>query len=487
MRNDEARWAQIDVERFDRCVISPGRGAPTSRATSASRAPRSTRRELPVLGVCLGHQGLALAHGGIVGPAPAPMHGRRSSHPSRRLGALPRDPAGVPRRPLPLAGGARAAPRELEVDRPHALGHGDGAAPPPPPAVGRSVPPRVGRHRVGERLLRNFVARRHGRRPPAPRRRARRRAATRRGARALSSSTRTVRRPPSTPRPRSPACSASAQRVLARQRGRTRRFSFMGAGGALAARRRPRRGEHAGSRSSRARLRPLSARAPCPTRRRPPRSPAAGSAISATSCKAECGAAPAHRSPLPDAQLLFADRLVAYDHRDDEAHVVCLCEPATRAQGAEWADRPRAAAARAARRSPPPRPPHPGGAPLRARAARRSAYLDDIAACQAAPARGRELRDLPHQRAARPALRRRARRSTACCGASIPRRSPRSCGSAASSVISSSPERFLSLDRDGRARGQADQGHRRARRDPAARTAPPRRALRPAARTAPRT
>ncbi len=40
--------------------------------------------------------------------------------------------------------------------------------------------------------------------------------------------------------------------------------------------------------------------------------------------KADCGGERAHRSPLPDAALLFADRLVAFDHERGGAHLLCL-------------------------------------------------------------------------------------------------------------------------------------------------------------------
>ena len=112
VRNDEARWAQIDVGRFDRCVISPGPGRPDEpRDFGLSRAALDQAR-LPVLGVCLGHQGLALAHGGDRRPGAGADARPAQLDSSRLLGALPRDPAGVPRGPLPLAGGPRAdAPR----------------------------------------------------------------------------------------------------------------------------------------------------------------------------------------------------------------------------------------------------------------------------------------------------------------------------------------------------------------------------------------
>jgi para-aminobenzoate synthetase len=55
-------------------------------------------------------------------------------------------------------------------------------------------------------------------------------------------------------------------------------------------------------------------------------------------CKADCGAAGAHRAELPDAFLLLADRVVAFDHERRQAHVVALSEPGGEAAAASWAD-----------------------------------------------------------------------------------------------------------------------------------------------------
>jgi para-aminobenzoate synthetase len=76
IRND-ADWSAVPVEEFDGIVISPGPGRP-DRPRDFGVSARAIHSGLPVLGVCLGHQGICHAFGGTVGPARQPMHGRIS-------------------------------------------------------------------------------------------------------------------------------------------------------------------------------------------------------------------------------------------------------------------------------------------------------------------------------------------------------------------------------------------------------------------------
>jgi para-aminobenzoate synthetase len=78
VRNDEAEWGELAELAFDNVVLSPGPGHPASRRDFGVCAEAIARCEKPLLGVCLGHQGLGLAAGAEVGPAPIPVHGRRS-------------------------------------------------------------------------------------------------------------------------------------------------------------------------------------------------------------------------------------------------------------------------------------------------------------------------------------------------------------------------------------------------------------------------
>jgi anthranilate synthase/aminodeoxychorismate synthase-like glutamine amidotransferase len=56
-------------------VLSPGPGRPESAGVIVEWL--KSRPAVPVLGICLGHQALAVAEGGEVGPAPRPVHGRK--------------------------------------------------------------------------------------------------------------------------------------------------------------------------------------------------------------------------------------------------------------------------------------------------------------------------------------------------------------------------------------------------------------------------
>jgi anthranilate synthase/aminodeoxychorismate synthase-like glutamine amidotransferase len=60
-----------------RIVISPGPGHPAERGISVELV-RSAAGLIPVLGVCLGHQAIALAFGGRVRRARVPVHGKTS-------------------------------------------------------------------------------------------------------------------------------------------------------------------------------------------------------------------------------------------------------------------------------------------------------------------------------------------------------------------------------------------------------------------------
>lgn len=67
------------VESFgpDLIAISPGPGRPEDAALSLAVIHHFGDR-LPILGICLGMQALAVAFGGRVGPAPEPVHGKVS-------------------------------------------------------------------------------------------------------------------------------------------------------------------------------------------------------------------------------------------------------------------------------------------------------------------------------------------------------------------------------------------------------------------------
>jgi len=77
VRNDAVSVADVERMGPERIVISPGPGRPESAGISVELLQRFAGR-VPVLGVCLGHQALAVAFGGRVDRAAAPMHGKTS-------------------------------------------------------------------------------------------------------------------------------------------------------------------------------------------------------------------------------------------------------------------------------------------------------------------------------------------------------------------------------------------------------------------------
>ncbi|OSC55997.1 aminodeoxychorismate synthase component I, partial [Streptomyces sp. 4F] len=79
IRNDDPAWRPGMLDAFDNVVLSPGPGTPHRPADFGLCARVAEEGRLPVLGVCLGHQGVALAHGARVDRAPEPRHGRTSA------------------------------------------------------------------------------------------------------------------------------------------------------------------------------------------------------------------------------------------------------------------------------------------------------------------------------------------------------------------------------------------------------------------------
>jgi para-aminobenzoate synthetase len=74
--NDAATWTELERLEFDNVVISPGPGRPDEPGDFGVCAEALRRCEKPLLGVCLGHQGIGWVEGGEVAAAPEPMHGR---------------------------------------------------------------------------------------------------------------------------------------------------------------------------------------------------------------------------------------------------------------------------------------------------------------------------------------------------------------------------------------------------------------------------
>jgi anthranilate synthase/aminodeoxychorismate synthase-like glutamine amidotransferase len=77
-RNDEIDIAGIRAADPDAILISPGPGRPEGAGISME-VIATLGGEVPILGVCLGHQAIGEVFGGTVGAAPTLMHGKTSS------------------------------------------------------------------------------------------------------------------------------------------------------------------------------------------------------------------------------------------------------------------------------------------------------------------------------------------------------------------------------------------------------------------------
>lgn len=77
IRNDEKSVEEIDNMNPDAIVLSPGPGRP-SDAGICIQVIKQLGEKVPILGVCLGHQAICEAYGGVVSYAKELMHGKQS-------------------------------------------------------------------------------------------------------------------------------------------------------------------------------------------------------------------------------------------------------------------------------------------------------------------------------------------------------------------------------------------------------------------------
>ena len=462
VRNDELPWEELAGLGADNVVISPGPGRPEHARDVGVSLDALCRADVPVLGVCLGHQALAHITGGTVEHAEEVMHGRLSPihHDGGSLFAgIPQGFLAVRYHSLVVG----AVPAELRVSAWTPDGVIMGLEHRARPLFGVQFHPESVSTRHGRLLLENFRDLTRGRSAPAARRPAARqhpaRPAAPVGARIHH------RRLESWCEPEAVfgALYTGREHAVwldsARPDPGVGRFSFIGGpDGPLGqvVRYDVEARTLVVDRESGQEVRTASVLDYCRDELARLRADAPELPFDFTcgfagylgyELKAECGGRPEHASPLPDATLVFCDRLIAFDHGERHVYLLALADSA----GAEAADTWLAETAerlRAIAREPPPLPPPPAPPGTLRFEPRESpeAYLANIAACRSEIVEGETYEvclttELRSEGSFDPLAAYRALRT----------RNPAPFAALLRlgevSVLSSSPERFLCVDR----------------------------------------
>lgn len=86
LNNDQIDLTQI--KKYDGVLISPGPGTPEGAGASIEVVKKCAELRKPLLGICLGHQAIGVAFGGIVERAPELLHGKTSEVTHNNSGVL---------------------------------------------------------------------------------------------------------------------------------------------------------------------------------------------------------------------------------------------------------------------------------------------------------------------------------------------------------------------------------------------------------------
>ena len=87
IRNDKITSKEILKNKYNKIVISPGPGNP-NQSGNCLDILKTLHKEIPFLGVCLGHQIIGQVFGSKIVQAKKLMHGKTSKIKSRKIGIL---------------------------------------------------------------------------------------------------------------------------------------------------------------------------------------------------------------------------------------------------------------------------------------------------------------------------------------------------------------------------------------------------------------
>jgi para-aminobenzoate synthetase len=406
--NDDPSWRDAELDKFDCVVISPGPGRPERAADFGICRAIIEATQVPLLGVCLGHEGICYTFGGTVAAAPEPRHGLTSlvQHNGDVLFAgIPSTFHAVRYHSL-MAG---TIPGVLQVIATADDGVPMGLRHCSRPIWGVQFHPESVGTEHGERLLSNFIAiaAEAMTARPSPEHSA---APVRTGQRAPAASTEDAS--DLKVLARRVVCRVSAEQVFEKlyresehsfwldsglRQGDAGRFSFMGdASGPLA------RTVSADVRSGRVTVTGPTGSSShrgsffdwiradlCAHRAVIPPLPfdftLGWVGYLGYELKAQSGGDDKHNSPHPDTSMIFADRAICFDHQTEDVYLLALYREER--QATAWLDSTEETLAAMdpdeSQQQPPPRPAVANLGPIRLRHGR-DTYLDMIRLCQRA-------------------------------------------------------------------------------------------------------